>query len=98
MKVLGVGAEGDAMKREIQSAPKGDAYVDGLHRRIDALVAIAVAAENLCGAVGERAADGDFNPIPQASLTGAVREEIAPHVFRQWAAVKAAIYLAEVDQ
>jgi len=84
--------------RELQGAPKGDAHVDGLHRRIDALVAIVKAAEELCIAVGERAADGDFNPLPQASLTGAVREEIAPHVFRQWAAVKAALHRAEVDQ
>ena len=75
-----------------------DAHVDGLHRRIDALVAIAEAAEELCRVVGERAADGDFSPLPQASLTGAVREEIAPHVFRQWAAVKAALHRAEVDQ
>ena len=82
--------------RELQSAPNGDAHVDGLHRRIDALVAIAEAAEALCGVVGERAADGDFNPLPQASLTGAVREEIAPHVFRQWAAAKAALHRAEI--
>ena len=71
-------------------------HVDGLHRRIDALVAIAEAAEELCMVVGERAADGDFNPLPQASLTGAVREEIAPHVFRQWAAAKAALHRAEI--
>ncbi len=67
-----------------------------LHSRIDALVAIAEAAEDLCRVVGERAADGDFNPLPQASLTGVVREEIAPHVFRQWAATKAALYRAEI--
>lgn len=82
--------------RELQSAPKGGTHVDVLHRRIDALVAIAEAAEELCGVVGERAADGDFNPLPQASLTGAVREEIAPHVFRQWAAAKAALHRADV--
>lgn len=48
------------------------------------LAALRVAATDAANVLGELSDDGEFSPCPQPSLSGAVRDEIAPWVEAQW--------------
>lgn len=55
------------------------------------LAALRVAATDAANVLGELSDDGEFSPCPHPSLSGAVRDEIAPWVEAPWRALWAAL-------
>lgn len=58
--------------------------------KLDAYQAIGAAAQDLLPYVGE-INGGEFYPCPQPSLSGDVRDEIAPWIHARWAALLVAV-------